>query len=517
MSLAPRFMALFSGLSRSFGQYVVPPGTKADARGKIEGQAETWSKRPLSVKEWEAHLSGERGLGIVPIRDDDTCLFGAIDIDIYPVDYREIYEACRKHDIPLILCRSKSGGLHGYIFFSGPVPAKLLRERMRIWAELIGHIGCEVFPKQDHMNDLACGNWINMPYMSGERSLRYAYGDDGALTPEEFLDLTESRRTTLSWLEEWKVPERESPPKTSDWWEAPPCLQHLGETGGFVGGRRNVGLFNMAIYTEKRFKDEEGGWKEVGRAYAARHLQPPLRADEVRNVLTSVGRRSYHYTCNKSPLVEVCDRQTCLTRRFGVKPGGVEEAADHSSVDLGRLQKIQSEPVLWRIPANGRFVECNTEELCIQSKFWMKVTEQTNIQGQLMKPEAFKKMIQDKLNECDEIPVPDQLRLHNQIQHYLEEFCSTKARAKAIDEILDGRPWTDQGYIYFMPSDFREFLQMRRVAFTQQKLTAIIHDLGIEEHMGQLKGRMSTFWRVAEPAAQTEPFDVPKLPKEEPF
>src|SRR5690242_13304820 len=91
---AARFMALFSGLTRCFGQYIVPPGTKAtDARGKIEGKAETWSKRLLNVNDWEAHLAGERGLGIVPIRDDDTCLFGAIDIDIYPLDPREIQRA----------------------------------------------------------------------------------------------------------------------------------------------------------------------------------------------------------------------------------------------------------------------------------------------------------------------------------------------------------------------------------------------------------------------------------------
>lgn len=510
-------MALFSGLTRSFGQYIVPPGAKADARGKVEGRAETWSKRLLVADDWEAHLSGARGLGIVPIRDDDACLFGAIDVDIYPVDYREVYEACRMNDIPLILCRSKSSGLHCYVFFSEPVPATLLRNRMRVWSELIGHVGSEVFPKQDRMNDQSLGSWINMPYMGGERSLRYAYGDDGALTPEEFLDLAESKRITLRWLEDWSAPERVAPPTTSDWWEAPPCLQYLGETKGFVGGKRNMGFFNQAIYIKERWQNEPGGWKEVGRAYAARHLMPSMRADEVRSILKSVGQRSYSYTCNRSPIADVCDRATCLKRKFGVKPSENEEGVDQSSVDLGQLQKILSEPVIWRILANGRFVECSTEELCIQSKFWMKVTEQTNVQGKFMKPQAFTKMIQEKLNECDEIPVPDQMRLHNQIQHYLEEFCGTKAKAKAIDELLDGRPWTDDGWTYFMPSDFREFLQMRRVAFTQQKLTAIMHDLGCEEKEGRLKGRMSSFWRVPEQSVQTEPFDVPRLPKEEPF
>jgi hypothetical protein len=46
---AERFDALFSGLRRAFGAYVFPPGTKADARGKIDGEAATWSRRPLAI------------------------------------------------------------------------------------------------------------------------------------------------------------------------------------------------------------------------------------------------------------------------------------------------------------------------------------------------------------------------------------------------------------------------------------------------------------------------------------
>jgi hypothetical protein len=85
-------MALFAGLYRAFDQYYIASGTKADGRGKVEGRAATWSERPLNIEDWEAHLNGERGLGICPLRDDNMCRFGALDIDLYPLDPRPIQE-----------------------------------------------------------------------------------------------------------------------------------------------------------------------------------------------------------------------------------------------------------------------------------------------------------------------------------------------------------------------------------------------------------------------------------------
>jgi hypothetical protein len=203
---AARFMALFAGLERAFGQYTVPPGTKADAKGKVEGRAKTVTDRDLTLADWEAHLAGKHGLGIVPLRDDSTCMFGAIDIDVYPVDHREIYGDCKQYDLPLVLCRSKSGGVHGYVFLSEPVPALLLRRKLTEWAAAVGFPDAEVFPKQDALADGEFGNWINLPYAGGDRSLRYAYGMDGALTPDEFLDFAESKRITAAELEAITVP-----------------------------------------------------------------------------------------------------------------------------------------------------------------------------------------------------------------------------------------------------------------------------------------------------------------------
>ena len=286
---AARFMALFAGLERAFGQYSVPPGAKADARGKIEGKAITVTDRRLTRADWEAHLSGECGLGVVPIREDNACLFGGIDIDIYPIDHREIYEACREYGIPLILCRSKSGGGHGYLFLSEPVPALVLRGKLRECAAAIGYPDAEVFPKQDVIDNGGHGNWINMPFAGGDRSLRYAYGDDGALTPDEFLDFAKSRRITAAALAAITVPDARTDgvddvtqhrSRPREYWRS--LLE------GMPDGNRDDTLASIA---GKLFSDRRIPLANIGpmlKEFNQELCQPPKPLTDVRRVYNSI-------------------------------------------------------------------------------------------------------------------------------------------------------------------------------------------------------------------------------------
>ena len=48
----------------------------------------------------------EPSLGIIPIRDDSTCIWGCIDIDTYPLDHKKIVRKIRELELPLVLCKS---------------------------------------------------------------------------------------------------------------------------------------------------------------------------------------------------------------------------------------------------------------------------------------------------------------------------------------------------------------------------------------------------------------------------
>src|SRR5580698_6904499 len=86
-ALVPRFRALYSGLSYSRGSYQLSDGQEDSCKKKGKGV----SIRVNSADEWPTlwtkHLAGEASLGVVPINEDSTALFGAIDIDGKNGDY----------------------------------------------------------------------------------------------------------------------------------------------------------------------------------------------------------------------------------------------------------------------------------------------------------------------------------------------------------------------------------------------------------------------------------------------
>ena len=184
-----RFKVIFEGLDVAYGQHQ-PSGSRAD--GKQDGKSYI-VKQVVTEDLWKAHLNGVGpSLGIIPIRADNTVSWCCIDIDTYPIDYKKIINKIRNLQLPLVPCRSKSGGMHLFMFFKNPVSARLAREKLREVASGLGHSSVEVFPKQSTIliekGDL--GNFINLPYYNSKSTTRYAYKDDGtAATLPEFYHL----------------------------------------------------------------------------------------------------------------------------------------------------------------------------------------------------------------------------------------------------------------------------------------------------------------------------------------
>lgn len=168
------FSALFSGRLSSFG---ASSGDRA------------WTeKRPLTEHEYARHLSaqavtGEWSLGLNPLRDDDTVLFAALDFDAKDLSDEDVHAILqRAHDLelPLVWTRSKSNGLHGWLFFEEPVEAAGVRSLLADWGKTLGWSEkqggsskgrgdrfFEIFPKQDRLANGEHGNWIRLPWPGG--------------------------------------------------------------------------------------------------------------------------------------------------------------------------------------------------------------------------------------------------------------------------------------------------------------------------------------------------------------
>src|SRR5216683_1202358 len=110
LSDAARLMSLFRGNSDYHGTHAEPEFEEDKNKWSIKSTAKT-IRDPVSLKHWELHLKGDRPLGIVPIMADATCVWGSIDIDDYDVEALKVVVAVKSHKYPLVVCRSKSGGL----------------------------------------------------------------------------------------------------------------------------------------------------------------------------------------------------------------------------------------------------------------------------------------------------------------------------------------------------------------------------------------------------------------------
>ena len=101
MSLAERLHNIFLGNARAHGVFNVTKDREKD--GKKQGYARV-IQEPTTIGHWEKHLAGDAGLGIIPIKDNNHCHWGAIDVDNYTIDHRVLIEKLKKHKFPAIVC-----------------------------------------------------------------------------------------------------------------------------------------------------------------------------------------------------------------------------------------------------------------------------------------------------------------------------------------------------------------------------------------------------------------------------
>jgi len=194
-----QFQALFTGYSQAHGAFEIK---ETDPQtGKKKGNART-IRRGATLQEWEEHLAGgPKGLGTIPLLDDGVSVtFGVIDIDDNQIDHTMLDAKVRELDLPLVVCRSKSGGAHCYLFLEKPCLAKEVVDALSNWAAALGYPGVEIFPKQicrevdEKTGNTRPGNWINLPYSGGDATERYCVSRGKSLSLGEFIELAEGSR-----------------------------------------------------------------------------------------------------------------------------------------------------------------------------------------------------------------------------------------------------------------------------------------------------------------------------------
>ena len=408
--------------------------------------------------------------------------------------------------LPLVLCRSKSGGAHMCMFMNEPTPCSVVRKALLDCATILDFPGSEIFPKQENLaSKQDVGNWINMPYFDATRTTRYAIVDGEMLTAEQFLDHAESMRVSHADLLNIEVP------SDSMLEEGPPCLQAIARNGVPEGGRNEV-MFNFGVYARLRYKDADD-WEPELDKYNTRFMHPPLSSKEVSGIAKQLNKKEYYYKCNNAPLCNYCNKDMCRTRKYGVGDGG----GDDPGVMIDSITEITTEPKIYIVSVNGMRIQMSSEELTSQARFGRLCIEAVRKWPNPIKPRAWSTLINKLLHNCDVIEAPDDASPSGQLSYLLEQFCTTRAQARTKDELLMGKPWTDKGLTYFRSNDFRTFLTQQKFHdYRMNEIFAVLRDRHtILSKQFKLKGKCVRCWSVPEFVQQSDTHEPARIPMSE--
>ena len=507
-----KFSAIFDGLKEAYGTFKIE---KKQANGKNGGKAAI-VREPRTMVLWEGHLTGKgKGIGIIPINEDNNSKWGCIDVDQYPLDHKELVGKINKLKLPLVVCRSKSGGAHCFLFSKDWIEAREMQKALQHMSAALGYGESEIFPKQVklHLDRGDVGNFLNLPYYNAEDGLRYGIKDDGtSATLEEFFNMYDANVRTLEEIQKLQITDMGSTELLKD---GPPCLQILCAAKISEGGRNN-GLFNIGVYLRKAYPDS---WEAEILQYNMRYFSPPLPLPEVNIVAKQLERKDYTYKCNDAPINSHCNKDLCRTRKFGVG-AAVQGAA------IANLRKYNSTPPVWFMDVNGEPLELDTEGLLSQPTFQKACMEQLNFMPRSVAKPAWESRISTLLTEMKDnqsaiIEVAMDASTSGQFYDYLEEFCRFLQQAQDKEEILLRRPWTDEeeNITYFRLRDFEAHLRKNKFfEYKSHKIAQRLRDINGESVVLKIKGRAVRVWSIPSFESADMDISVPKFSQgEAPF
>lgn len=525
---AKKLMELFQGSATASGTHGVPEKDLDGLKWNIKRTARTL-RMPVTEKLWEQHVSGERPLGVIPIREDNTCSWGSIDYDVYDVDLLEVVKRVEQAKLPLVPCVSKSGGLHLFLFLKTPEPAADVQNVLREAAASLGMAECEIFPKQQRVlverKDL--GNWMVMPYFGhtydGKLRMQRGLKKTGAeMTAAEFVVAAEKAKTTIqdftimcgarrSGGQGPKVADSGKKSKKQrgngsacDFTDGPPCLQYLTTSGVQSDGRKRT-LFMMALYFKRADPDK---WKEKLENANRLYFKSALPSSEVQGIINSLEKKDYEYTCKEEPMKSHCNSLLCKTRKFGIGRGGFPV--------ITSLSKLNSDPPVWFADVEDTRLELTTDELHIYMKFHRACVEKANKGFENMKQSTWMTMLGEALANVQIIDAPADVTQAGSFKEALEEFLTDRGRGKQWDDVWHGRPYEEDGKHYFRLKSLQAFLTASGWKMNRGVLTERLRQLGGSHGEKTLKGnRHFNYWFIPSESIQSVTEPEPKTTEEQ--
>lgn len=465
------FQTLFTGNQEAYGVHIYDTVIEGE---KEKGKSFTKTE-PIRDAHYADHLNGKQGLGIVPIRKDGTCSFAAIDIDVYDKAITPYLEILYKYDFPLIPFRSKSGGLHLYLFLQNPMKTIKVKGLLEVFRLVLGlNEKVEIFPKQVNLGPGQTGNWINLPYYNAEKTNQYMYNEKGKMILlEEAMEIIKAKLQTedslINFLQQLPLS------------DAPVCLQHIylfGETNF-----RNEYLFSLARYYKTKYGDDF----EFKVLESNNQLKRPIDTERLTStVISSHKKRDYSYKCQGEPLNSKCNKEECKRRQYGI---GGEEVSDLSYEDF---IQYRTDPPYYEWIINTKSLKFYSETDIIQQvRFRALCFRELHILPNRLKETNWTQILNRALQNIQvrESKEGEDISPGTMFKEFLIEFLEKRVLAQNKEQILVDRTFKDEelkAYI-FKAKNFTSFL-------IQQKQFRYYGQTEIQDRLKQLGGTPNRYY-----------------------
>jgi len=305
------------GLERAYGQY--NPVSKEHH----------FINRPLTLQQYEDHITGIRSLGVVPIDENGEVSWAAIDIDTHKNDktkppvpwsnqqYKKLLDKIKFLKLPLTVVKSKGGGAHCILSLGKKYSAKAVQDLMKVFEYALGYEGLEVFPKQTELGPEDSGSFLNLPYFKGNS--RNIINFDYKTLDIKGLDYALERIVKL-----------------------PSLLKFFLLKQGSRTQHRNDRTWCAAAYFKKQYPDQ---WEEKTIEYNQLFNEPPLgeahgeKSDRLEStVLKSHRKKPY----NNGENADEFEQNT-----FNKKNNGKDHSAWRQGILAKDLEQEELKPIEW--------------------------------------------------------------------------------------------------------------------------------------------------------------------------
>jgi len=513
-----KFIEIFTGLKRDFGIAYLDKIVTDPETGKKK-PTYGWADKPITDQDYLDHLNGKKSIGIQPCNDEGKVLFGAIDID--SKDYKDFsvktyLDIIKEYDLPLIPVKSKSGGLHLYLFLKSYAKAQFVRNFLdTLLFTLKLPTKTEIYPKQTELGKdvdgkLSVGQFINLPYF--KKNDRVAINFDGKpFTFEQFIQVVEANQKTADELEEFSLAHVKTVLQggPSEFDDGPPCLQIMAKQKLTDG--RDRWLYNYMVFAKKKYPDN---WdKKVVQAandYFERNGDGINDWDEkkVRDKIRSWKKDSVKgHSCTQEPIVNYCMKSECLKRTFGV-------ASDRKRMfpSLTGLEKINyPEPqYTFNVELPGGKIRSirarNIGEINQQQELRSLIMKSADIFVPTVKTLEFEEII-NKLFPPKEVKEPPKgTTPDEQLEEYLKEYLNGP-QAKSHASFKSGAVLIEDGYAYFKWSSFCNLLKNKEFKENKMVTGQKVKDIYQAEF-----GHLKRFPKKLNEKESHDPIEVVKIP-----